>query len=730
MMSYSDGLKWLALSHGDARELRRAARFFVRTQDWDRAKRVLHIAEQLGDVRCVKLLNEAGRRHGVVGLQSRNFAEWFRYHGVRWFDIYSDAADKKLFVSLNDLNLLHRLVRDNFPEPKIFWDVVEESATADNTYPKHRLALLRKIARGRPPVIDDRTVDATDEAFREHCLKHDITILRKLQDGERGTGLCSHVWLAQDSDGLMKVFKEIVPREQPPLNCLQVSEELTLQKLRKRTSAEVPRCYGTTELHNGRPSFLRISTVYGQTLDEMLDSGPLEPTEVRSVVRQLAANLSELHAIGLIYRDLRPQNAKIKNGRLTLLDVGDAVGYPTPGHLPGEPVFVPMADAKFAPPEVTLRYQALPESDVFQLGVLLHLLATGEHPFYRESSEHFDDERDREIAEYAWPMANAAYDSSDLRAVSPELADLAERLLVPEPTDRPSARKIADELGAAAATATIRHRPRRNPTSQLKRNTVLFPARMGIPHRGHIDYLARLLELDFDLIISLQNSYCITTFDPLPKWIVMKMVAQSLLDLGFSSERFRFLLTPTYETLRERRLHFGMMPGRADVIAVASGNPEVWEIFPKLPVLDQAAVFGHENQEHETRSWGALLRRAVRDGDYEMFSEYAASGAETIMPFDELRARYAETPTDFVEGRIYACLIDGDGGPLTTARVTRYETPESALIRVLNAMGRSARLVDPFARYSVIELEGQRRLVRYERTRLVGDDARIDFLLI
>jgi serine/threonine protein kinase len=731
-MPKPDGLSWLALSHGDRRRLRQAAHHFVRTKDWHRAKDVLRIAEEFGDLRCVLLLREASRRFNIHELQTTNLALWLK-HALRWFDIYHDHEAGVYFVRPEDQRLFNRIVNEVTSSSANFWAAVNEAAQADNTYPLRRRKLLALMAAGKPAIITDEQNDQLDdieEKFNQHCREHGLKILKQLQAGRRGTGLCSYVWLVQDSDGLVKIFKEVVCREQIPLNYLQLSEDSLLYKLRHLSN--IPRCYGRTAVQDG-PSFLRLSTEYGQTLAELLEHGPLTPPEVRSIIRQLAEVLTELHKHHLIYRDLRPQNVKVRDGLVTLLDLGDAVEFPTPGHSSKEAVFAPMADSKFAPPEVTLGYRLWPKSDVFQLGVLAHLLATGVHPFERAeaiNADQFTDERDREIMEFALPMACETYDDRALRVRDAELADLVCRLLVKEPDERPTMSEVAAELQQTQTSqhVTIKHRPRHFSVGP-ERNTVLFPARMGIPHRGHIDFLARLLELDFHIIISLQHSYCNTIFDPYPKWMVLKMVAQSLLKLGFSPDRFSFLLTPTYETLNERRLHFTLMPGREHVVAVASGNPDVWDLFPELPILDQAAVFGHERQEYETRSWGSILRQAIRDDDYQTFLEYAANGVEEIMSFEELRRRYAETPVKFVEGRIIVKLTTDTQTLLATTRVTRYETPETALIRALRASGHSVALVDPYARDSVLELDGKSRRLHYQQTRLVDGDAEIDFVL-
>ena len=257
-------------------------------------------------------------------------------------------------------------------------------------------------------------------------------------------------------------------------------------------------------------------------------------------------------------------------------------------------------------------------------------------------------------------------------------------------------------------------------------NTVLFPARMGIVHKGHIEFVARLLELGYFVRVSLQHSYTITKDDPFPKWLVRKMVARCLLARGFTPDDFEIVLTPMMETRQEMRLHFAMSPGWKDVIAVASGNPDVHTLFPGLPFLTQRSVFGVQGEEYQTRSWGERLRRAVREGDQEAFENLAASGVEEILTLSELREQDAAVPVEFVRGRVVAHL-HGEDKLFLHAGVRRHEHPEEALVRTASTFGHRLELVDQYVRDTQATLDGRPICMRYESMRMEGDDQIITY---
>src|SRR5208282_2011668 len=264
---------------------------------------------------------------------------------------------------------------------------------------------------------------------------------------------------------------------------------------------------------------------------------------------------------------------------------------------------------------------AQPASDIFQLGILYHQLLTGRHPF----SDGLPPETDHELLRLRDCLANTM-----LTAKLHGKNDLLARMLDGDPARRPTGVEVAEALKGCKSPSG-RGRPHSIPEAN---GTVLFPARIGIPHRGHVDFIARLLELGYEVAVSLNAAYVLTHMDPLPKWLVLKMIGRSLALRGLDTRRVRFFCTPLFDDAEQIGLHHALMPWHEEVVAVASGNPEVRRLFQgRWPIIDQAALFGCEGEEYEPRSWGRRLREAVRNNDRVVFDELIAPGAEEIMSF-------------------------------------------------------------------------------------------------
>ncbi len=120
----------------------------------------------------------------------------------------------------------------------------------------------------------------------------------------------------------------------------------------------------------------------GDAAATLAEAPPLEAgaiARVRQLLPQLQAALDYLHGRGVVHRDLKPANMRIdRHGRLVLLDFGLAVMRGT------EP---PSADIvgtmRYMAPEQAMG-DALPASDWYSVGVILHTLLTGAPPFSGE----------------------------------------------------------------------------------------------------------------------------------------------------------------------------------------------------------------------------------------------------------------------------------------------------------------------------------------------------------
>jgi serine/threonine protein kinase len=209
----------------------------------------------------------------------------------------------------------------------------------------------------------------------------------------------------------------------------------------------------------------------GQTLRDRLARGPLPPSKAADYGIQMARGLAAAHDRGIVHRDVKPQNVFItSDGRVKLLDFGiasfledaepDADNPVNPitrsGIIPGT--------AGYTSPEQMLGQPATARSDLFALGIVLHEMLTGVHPFARHTAPET-------------LTAVLRDDPPSLLRTQPDIpflvASIVERCLEKQPGDRPETARdvalfleIASDPGGAAVAAraaldpSARHRVR------------------------------------------------------------------------------------------------------------------------------------------------------------------------------------------------------------------------------------------------------------------------------
>ena len=125
----------------------------------------------------------------------------------------------------------------------------------------------------------------------------------------------------------------------------------------------------------------------GFTLTELVQAtGPLPPARIAWLLRQVAGSLAEAHGVGLIHRDVKPDNIIVceRGGGcdvVKVLDFGLAKEFhsadPTLSQVDavvGTPLFM-------SPEALTTPGQVGAASDIYALGAVAYYLATGRHPF-------------------------------------------------------------------------------------------------------------------------------------------------------------------------------------------------------------------------------------------------------------------------------------------------------------------------------------------------------------
>lgn len=197
---------------------------------------------------------------------------------------------------------------------------------------------------------------------------------------------------------------------------------------------------GTTD--SGRP-YLAMDLYDGGSMKERVRrTGPLSAAETAMVGAKIAEALSAAHSLGVLHRDVKPNNILVSRfGEPALADFGVSCLLDSSSSASVLDVFSP----QHAAPELMTRGEPTSSSDVYSLGSTLFELLTGRPPFGAESKDV------RSIMWRAMTEPAPRPDCPDL----PGLADAIVRAMAKEPSERfPDAASFAKELRALTPDGT------------------------------------------------------------------------------------------------------------------------------------------------------------------------------------------------------------------------------------------------------------------------------------
>jgi len=126
--------------------------------------------------------------------------------------------------------------------------------------------------------------------------------------------------------------------------------------------------------------YLVMDFVAGQSLRDLMSSGPLPVPRALRIARQILAGLAHAHAHGIVHRDIKPENILVWSDamgeQVQITDFGlaklDALGVSQE---------VAIGTPSYMSPEQTLGLPVDARSDVYGAGVLLFELLTLRKPF-------------------------------------------------------------------------------------------------------------------------------------------------------------------------------------------------------------------------------------------------------------------------------------------------------------------------------------------------------------
>ncbi|HRQ64108.1 MAG TPA: serine/threonine-protein kinase, partial [Xanthomonadaceae bacterium] len=132
---------------------------------------------------------------------------------------------------------------------------------------------------------------------------------------------------------------------------------------------------------DGRP-WLAMEYVDGEPLDRACDARGLTIAERVRLIIDVALAVDGAHRQLVVHRDLKPDNILLtQNRRIKLLDFGIARVLEDEQDAGATATQLRAYTLRYASPEQLLGAQAGIASDVYQLGLLLHLLLTGRRAF-------------------------------------------------------------------------------------------------------------------------------------------------------------------------------------------------------------------------------------------------------------------------------------------------------------------------------------------------------------
>jgi hypothetical protein len=190
-----------------------------------------------------------------------------------------------------------------------------------------------------------------------------------------GEGGCGKVFRARDVGTGQEVALKL-------LNAAAKNQSRLFQRFVREAKAlariEHPNVTGVVASDfEGETPWIALEYVEGQDLERRLRrEGPFDVTAGRTLARQLAEALGELHRHGIIHRDLKPSNLMLRaqDGSLAVTDLGlaalsDATVVTETGELFGTPLYMP--------PEVVAGKPWTTQGDVYQAGAVLFEVFTG-----------------------------------------------------------------------------------------------------------------------------------------------------------------------------------------------------------------------------------------------------------------------------------------------------------------------------------------------------------------
>ena len=174
-----------------------------------------------------------------------------------------------------------------------------------------------------------------------------IRLLRHRETGER--------FIYRNLEGSSEIYRKLLPIE----------------------CSYLPRIWETAE-KDGRVLALE-QYLTGNRLDRVIEEGRLSAKDTRKIALDVCKALYVLHGLGIVHRDVKPENILLCGDRAVLLDL-DASRTQKEGR---EKDTAALGTTGYAAPEQFGISQTDGRADIYALGITMNLMLTGAHPSVR-----------------------------------------------------------------------------------------------------------------------------------------------------------------------------------------------------------------------------------------------------------------------------------------------------------------------------------------------------------
>lgn len=241
--------------------------------------------------------------------------------------------------------------------------------------------------------------------------------------GELGRGGMATVFLAFDRQSGEEVALKVLHRHLADRPSTRRRLERELEAAQRVAHPAILHPLERVE-HDGCPALV-LPALSGQTLsDEVRENGPLDPEALQRLLTQIGGALGAAHGVGVLHRDVTPNNVLWDNGEPRLVDFGLARLADQSTASTGA-----LGTVGYAAPEVYVDGATDPRVDAYSLGAILYFAATGRPPFDAPTA----------MGALQQQLDGKLDSLATLRAdLSPDLVATIEALLQPDPDDRPS----------------------------------------------------------------------------------------------------------------------------------------------------------------------------------------------------------------------------------------------------------------------------------------------------